>query len=81
MRGWNIRGEGDPAMAEAVVMTMDDVAHMYRQVAIADYNDRYVLPKAHGEVSPGPSPTRARAASTSSPSAASWRCRSTCPSC
>jgi len=51
MRGWNIRGEGDPALAEAVGMTVDDVEDMYRQVAIADYDDRYVLPKAHGEVS------------------------------
>jgi nitrate reductase beta subunit len=24
---------------------------MYQQVAIADYDDRYVLPKRHGEVS------------------------------
>jgi nitrate reductase beta subunit len=53
MRGWNIRGEGDPALAEAVGMSVDDVEDMYRQVAIADYDDRYVLPKAHGEISPG----------------------------
>jgi nitrate reductase beta subunit len=53
MRGWNIRGEGDPQLAEAVGMTVDEVEDMYRQVAIADYDVRYVLPKTHGEVSPG----------------------------
>jgi nitrate reductase / nitrite oxidoreductase, beta subunit len=53
MRGWNIRGEGDPALADAVGMTVDEVEDMYRQVAIADYDDRYVLPKAHGEISAG----------------------------
>ena len=51
MRGWNIRGEGDPAVAAAVGMELDELEDMYRMVAIADYDDRYVLPKTHGEVS------------------------------
>ncbi|HEY1277398.1 MAG TPA: nitrate reductase subunit beta [Thermoleophilaceae bacterium] len=53
MRGWNVRGEGDAALAEAVGMTVEDVEDMYRQVAIADYNDRYVLPKTHRGDTPG----------------------------
>jgi nitrate reductase / nitrite oxidoreductase, beta subunit len=51
MRGWNITGEPDPGVAESVGLSVDDLEELYRQVAIADYDDRYVLPKAHGEVS------------------------------
>jgi nitrate reductase beta subunit len=51
MRGWNIRGEPDPTVAEAVGMDVDELEELYRMLAIADYDDRYVLPKRHGEVS------------------------------
>jgi hypothetical protein len=34
-------------------MEPHELEAMYRMVAIADYDDRYVIPKRHGEVSEG----------------------------
>ena len=33
-------------------MTPAEIEAMFRMVAIGDYDDRYVIPKRHGEVSP-----------------------------
>ena len=37
-------GEHDEAMPAAVGMSVDDVEDMYRLLAIANYDDRYVIP-------------------------------------
>jgi nitrate reductase beta subunit len=52
MRAKQLHGDVEAEVAEAVGMSVDDLEDMYQQVAIADYDDRYVLPKRHGEVSP-----------------------------
>jgi nitrate reductase beta subunit len=50
MRKREVLGEHDTAMAAAVGMTVDDVEDMYRLLAIAKYEDRYVIPQAHAEL-------------------------------
>jgi nitrate reductase beta subunit len=40
----------DEAAASQVGMTMEDLEDMYRLLAIAKYEDRYVIPKAHTEL-------------------------------
>ena len=50
MRELNISGEGDTAVAAAVGMTPQDIEDMYRLLAIAKYEDRYVIPPAHTEL-------------------------------
>jgi nitrate reductase beta subunit len=50
MRKREVLGEHDAAMAAAVGMSVDDVEDMYRLLAIADYDDRYVIPQAHTEL-------------------------------
>jgi nitrate reductase beta subunit len=52
MRAKTLHGEVEADVAAAVGMEVEDLEDMYQQVAIADYDDRYVLPKRHGEVSP-----------------------------
>src|SRR5688572_6281739 len=52
MRAANVDGRVDAAIAEDVGMTPAEVEEMFRMVAIGDYDDRYVIPKRHGEVSP-----------------------------
>ncbi|MFH8249173.1 nitrate reductase subunit beta [Microbacterium sp. B2969] len=49
MRGVNLDGERDERIARAVGMTGDEVEAMYRLLAIAKYEDRYVIPTAHAE--------------------------------
>ena len=49
MRDVNLGREGDASIAEAVGLTEDQVYEMYRLLAIAKYEDRYVIPKAHAE--------------------------------
>ncbi|SDB84009.1 respiratory nitrate reductase beta subunit [Sanguibacter gelidistatuariae] len=51
MRGINLRGdEGrDESIAAAVGMTGTEIEEMYRLLAIAKYEDRYVIPSAHAE--------------------------------
>ena len=51
MRAKQLHGEAEAEVAEAAGMSVEDLEDMYQQVAIADYDDRYVLPKRHGEVS------------------------------
>ncbi len=51
MRAKNLHGEAEAQVAHDVGMSVEDLEEMYQQVAIADYHDRYVLPKRHGELS------------------------------
>jgi nitrate reductase beta subunit len=50
MRKREVLGEHDAAMPEAVGISVEDIEDMYRLLAIADYDDRYVIPKAHAEL-------------------------------
>ncbi|GIX17537.1 MAG: respiratory nitrate reductase subunit [Rhodothalassiaceae bacterium] len=49
MRGREIEGECDPALLERVGLTEAQVEEMYRILAIADYEDRFVIPTSHRE--------------------------------
>ena len=49
MRGVTLRGEGDPAIAASIGMTEESLYEMYRLMAIAKYDERYVIPTAHLE--------------------------------
>jgi nitrate reductase / nitrite oxidoreductase, beta subunit len=50
MRKREVLGEHDEGIASAVGMSVEDVEDMYRLLAIAKYEDRYVIPKAHAEL-------------------------------
>jgi nitrate reductase beta subunit len=50
MRKREVLGEVDESLAASVGLTMEDMETMYRLLAIADYHDRYVIPKAHAEL-------------------------------
>jgi nitrate reductase beta subunit len=50
MRKREVLGCSDDASAKAVGMSVEDLEDMYRLLAIAKYEDRYVIPKAHGEL-------------------------------
>jgi len=50
MRTVNLGEAVDPSIAEAVGMTIAEMESMYRLLAIAKYEDRYVIPSAHTEV-------------------------------
>ena len=52
MRGLNLGGETDPGIAREVGMEPAEIEEMFRMVAIGDYDERYVIPKRHGEASP-----------------------------
>jgi nitrate reductase beta subunit len=41
--------EADDGLPESVGSTVDDLDDLYRLLAIAKYDDRYVIPKAHAE--------------------------------
>ncbi len=49
MRRVNLGDELDPSIAAAVGMTVEQLEAMYRLLAIAKYEDRYVVPAAHAE--------------------------------
>ncbi|WP_111720147.1 nitrate reductase subunit beta [Homoserinimonas sp. OAct 916] len=49
MRDINLGNEPDESIAQAVGMTGTEIEAMYRLLAIAKYEDRYVIPKAHVE--------------------------------
>lgn len=49
MRGVTLRGEGDPAIAASAGMSEEMLYEMYRLMAIAKYEERYVIPTAHIE--------------------------------
>jgi nitrate reductase beta subunit len=46
MRAVNLGDEPDPAVAAAVGMEPDEIEEMYRLLAIAKYEQRYVIPTA-----------------------------------
>jgi nitrate reductase beta subunit len=50
MRKREVLCEHDLTLPETVGMSVDDVEDMYRLLAIARYDDRYVIPKAHAEL-------------------------------
>jgi nitrate reductase / nitrite oxidoreductase, beta subunit len=50
MRKREVLGVHDAAMAGAVGMSVEEVEDMYRLLAIAKYDDRYVIPQAHTEI-------------------------------
>ena len=50
MRERNLGAEADAAVAEAVGLDLAKLEHLYRLLAIAHYNERYVIPKGHAEV-------------------------------
>ncbi|MFC5338997.1 nitrate reductase subunit beta [Leucobacter denitrificans] len=49
MRGVSIDDERDESIANAVGMTGPQIEEMYRLLAIAKYEERYVIPPAHAE--------------------------------
>jgi nitrate reductase beta subunit len=52
MRDVNLENEVRPTIATEAGMEPHELEEMFRMVAIADYDDRYVIPRRHGEVSP-----------------------------
>ncbi|HWJ83827.1 MAG TPA: nitrate reductase subunit beta, partial [Cellulomonas sp.] len=50
MRSVNLGEEPDEQAAAAVGMTGTEIREMYRLLAIAKYEDRYVIPSAHTEI-------------------------------
>ncbi|WP_026454133.1 nitrate reductase subunit beta [Saccharomonospora iraqiensis] len=53
MRDINLGREPDERIAEKVGMTGEQVYDMYRLLALAKYDERYVIPSAHGEQAHG----------------------------
>ncbi|MDH4353879.1 MAG: nitrate reductase subunit beta, partial [Actinomycetota bacterium] len=49
MRAVNLGEVPDPAIVASVGMTEEELLDMYRLLAIAKYDDRYVIPTAHQE--------------------------------
>jgi nitrate reductase beta subunit len=50
MRKQQVLGESDEALPASVGLSAAELEHMYRLLAIANYEDRYVIPKAHAEL-------------------------------
>jgi nitrate reductase beta subunit len=53
MRDINMGRDADPSIPEAVGMTEQEMLDMYRLLAIAKYEERYVIPAAHAEAAHG----------------------------
>ncbi|WP_353510563.1 nitrate reductase subunit beta [Intrasporangium sp.] len=53
MRDINLGGDPDGAIAESVGMDAESMYEMFRLLAIAKYDDRYVIPTAHVEQAHG----------------------------
>lgn len=53
MRRVNLGEEQDPAIARAVGMTGDEIEAMYRLLALAKYDERYVVPTSYTATTPG----------------------------
>ncbi|MCC2317221.1 nitrate reductase subunit beta [Cellulomonas chengniuliangii] len=49
MRDLNMGREGDPSIPGAVGMSAQDMEAMFRLLALAKYDERYVIPPAHAE--------------------------------
>jgi nitrate reductase beta subunit len=58
MRGWmrerNLGGEPDARLSARVGMEPEEIERMFRLLAIAKFDERYVIPKAHGELGVNP---------------------------
>ena len=50
LRDYNLGRDFDDSIPEAVGMSGEDLYEMYRLLAVAKYEDRYVIPVAHQEV-------------------------------
>jgi nitrate reductase beta subunit len=50
MRELNLGGEADASIAESVGMDRHSIEDMYRLLAVAKYEDRFVIPQAHTEL-------------------------------
>ncbi|MDP3971350.1 MAG: nitrate reductase subunit beta, partial [Candidatus Nanopelagicales bacterium] len=50
MRRANLGETVDPSISSAVGMSVEEIEALYRLLAIAKYEDRFVIPQAHGEV-------------------------------
>jgi nitrate reductase beta subunit len=50
MRKKDVLGEIDESLAPSVGLGAGDLERMYRLLAIAKYEDRYVIPQAHAEL-------------------------------
>jgi nitrate reductase beta subunit len=50
MRKREVLDETDETLPASVGLTAHDLEAMYRLLAIAKYEERYVIPKAHGEL-------------------------------
>ena len=57
MREQSIGGEPDPAVAARVGLEPADVERLFRLLAIAKYDERYVIPRAHTEAAAVARPT------------------------
>ncbi|WP_462417129.1 nitrate reductase subunit beta [Kytococcus sp. Marseille-QA3725] len=53
MRDINLGGDPDESIAEAVGMDAESMYEMFRLLAIAKYDERYVIPTAHAEEAHG----------------------------
>jgi nitrate reductase beta subunit len=54
MRGVHVTGDPDAAIPAAVGMDETELHEMYRQLAIGDYDERYVIPRRHAEAGTDP---------------------------
>jgi nitrate reductase beta subunit len=54
MRERNLGAEADSATAEAVGLDLAELEQLYRLLAIAHYDERYVIPKGHAELAGPP---------------------------
>ena len=50
MRAKSVEGRIDPSIPERVGLTAPIIDEMYRIMALANYEDRYVIPNAHREL-------------------------------
>lgn len=53
VRDLNLGRDGDPQIAASVGMSEEDLYEMFRLLAIAKYDERYVIPTAHAEQAHG----------------------------
>jgi nitrate reductase beta subunit len=49
MRERNLGGDPGSAVAEAVGLELPELERLYRLLALAHFNERYVVPKGHAE--------------------------------
>ena len=75
MRDVNLGREPDVSIPAAVGMSPEDVEDMYRLLAIAKYDERYVIPPAHTELADTGSATPRRRRTSSRNWPAPWTTR------